>query len=121
MVSRPLLRSFLALWMVTGLILLTASAVTVLQAWPGSPHANAHLVLLGGIEVVAALLFVSPRTTRIGAVGLLATIGVAFVVHTARGEFRGDLVVYGVAIVFVMVHGPLTDSQWRATLSRSAV
>jgi hypothetical protein len=116
-----LLRSFLALWMVTGLVLLVASAVTVLEAWSGSPHANPHLALLGGIEAVAALLFVIPRTSRIGAVGLLATIGLAFVVHTGLGQFRGDLVVYGVAILFVMVHGPLTDSQWRAALSGLAV
>ena len=121
MVPRPLLCSFLALWIVTGLVLLIASGVTVLEAWPGSPHANPHLVLLGGIEAVAALFFVIPRTSRIGAVGLLATIGLAFVVHTALGQFRGDLVAYGVAILFVMVHGPLTDSQWRVALSRPAV
>jgi hypothetical protein len=120
MVPRPLLRSYLALWMVTGVVLLLTSVATVLEALPGSPHANMHLVLLGGIEAVAALLFVIPRASQIGAIGLLATIAVAFVVHAALGEFRGDLVVYSVAVLFVVVHGPLTQAQWRAALTRSA-
>lgn len=80
MVPRPMLRSFVALWMLTGLVLLIAGAVTVREAWPGSPHANSHLVLLGGVEAVAALFFVI----------------------LPLGQFRGDLVVYGVAILFVM-------------------
>lgn len=120
MPPRPLLRSFLALWLVTGLVLLVASVETMRDAWSGSGHANPHLVLLGGIEAVAALCFLIPQTIRIGAVGLLATIGVAFVVHTVLGQFRGDLLLYGVVVLFVLVHGPLTETQWRAALSRSA-
>lgn len=121
MVPNRLLRSFLALWMVTGLVLLIASVVTVLEARPGSAHANAHVALLGSIEAVAALLFVIPRTTRIGAVGLLAALTVAVVLHAAIGELRGDLLVYGVAVLFVTVHGPLTDPQLRAAVSRPAM
>ena len=121
MPPRNLLRSFLALWIVTGLVLLIGGADTLREAWAGSAHANPHLVLLGGVEAVAALLFVLPYTFRIGAVGLLATIGIAFAVHTALGQFRADLLLYGVVVTFVMIHGPLTQTQWRAAISRPAV
>jgi hypothetical protein len=114
MPPRSLLRSFLGLWIATGLVLLIGSAETVRDAWVGSRHANPHVVLLGGIEALAALFFLVPRTIRFGAVGLLGTIGIAFAVHIALGQFRGDLVLYGAAVLFVMVHGPLTGMQWRA-------
>jgi hypothetical protein len=120
MPPRNLLRSFIALWMVTGLVLLFGSAVTVREAWAGSQHANPHLVILGGVEAVAALLFMVPRTFRIGAVGLLIVIGVALAVHAALGQFRGDLLLYGVVVLFLLVHGPLTGAQWRAAISRPA-
>ena len=117
MPSRSLLRSFLALWMVTGLVLLFASAATVREAWAGARNANPHLVILGGVEALAALLFLVPRTFRLGAVGLLVAIGVAFVVHAALAQFRGDLLLYAVVVFFALVHGPLSDAQWRAALS----
>src|SRR5215207_7368127 len=110
MPPRSLSRSFLALWIGTGLVLLVGSAETVRDAWVGSRHASPRLVLLGGIEAVAALLFLVPHTIRIGAVGLLGTIGIAFVVHTALGQIRGDLLLYGVVVLFVLVHGPLAKT-----------
>jgi hypothetical protein len=121
MPSRSLLRSFLALWMLTGLLLVIASAATVREAWAGARHANPHLVLLGGVEALAALLFLVPRTFRVGAVGLLVAFGVASVVHAAVGQVRGDLLLYAVVVLFALVHGPLTDVQWRAAFSGRAV
>src|SRR5262245_58154818 len=112
MPSRSLMRSFLLLWMVTGAVLLVGSVRTVVEG--AGSHPNPHLVLLGGVEALAALLFVVPRTMRLGAIGLLVTIGIAFVVHTVMGQFRGDLLLYAATVVFVSVHGPLTGSQWRA-------
>lgn len=120
MPSRNLLRSFLALWLATGLMLLLGSATTVREAWIGAQHANPHVALLGGVEALAALLFLVPRTFRLGALGLLAAIGVAFAVHAALGQFRGDLLLYAVVVLFARVHGPLTAAQLRAALSRSA-
>lgn len=121
MPPRRLLRSYLALWVVTGLVLLIASVATVRNAWVGSPHANPHVALLGAVEAIAALLFLIPRTLRVGAIGLLVTIALAFAIHTALGQFRGDLLLYGVTVLFVLVHGPLTGAQWRAALSRPTV
>jgi hypothetical protein len=120
MPPRSLLRAFLALWTVTGVVLLIASISTVRAAWTGAHHVNPHLVLLGSVEAVAALLFLIPHTLRVGAIALLLTIGVAFGVHTALGSFRGDLLLYGVVVAFVLVHGPLTRAQWRAVASRAA-
>jgi len=120
MPPRSLLRAFAALWLVTGLVLLIGSLLTVREGWLVSGHVNPHLVALGAVEAVAAVLFLIPRTLRAGAVGLLVTIGVAFAVHVALGQFRGDLLLYGVVVAFVLVHGPLTPAQWRAALSRSA-
>jgi hypothetical protein len=118
MPNRNVLRAFLALWIVTGLALLVGSVDTVLQALGGRP--NPHLALLGAVEAAAALLFLVPRTTRVGAAGLVTTIGVAFVVHAALGQFRGDLLVYAAAAAFVGLHRPLSREQLRTALRGAA-
>lgn len=120
MPSRSVLRAFLALWIVSGVVILLASALTVRAALPGAREANPHVALLGAAEAVAALLFLVPRTLRLGAAGLLATIGIAFVLHAMLGQFRGDLLVYAAAVLFVAVHRPLSAAQWRAAISREA-
>ena len=94
--------SFILLHVTLALVLGVGGATT---AWAATgPHA-AHLVLLGGVEAVAAVLFLIPWTLRIGAVGLLLSCGVAFAVHAAMAEWRGDLILYLVAVLFVTVHG----------------
>jgi uncharacterized membrane protein YphA (DoxX/SURF4 family) len=57
-------------------------------------------------ETVSALLFLLPRTLRLGAAGLVLSCGVALVVHLSLGQWRGDLVLYIVAVLFVAAHGP---------------
>jgi hypothetical protein len=121
MPPRSLLRAFVVLWLITGAVLLIASLATVREASAGSGHANPHLIALSGLEAAAAVLFMIPRTFRSGAIGLLITIGVAFIAHIALGQFRGDLLIYGAVVSFLLVHGPLTPLQWRAAISRPAV
>lgn len=118
MPPRSLLRAFLVLWVVTGIALLIGSVDTVRQALGG--HPNPHLALLGAVEALAALVFLIPRTTRAGAVGLVTTIGVAFAVHAVLGQFRGDLLVYAAAAAFVGVHRPLSRGQLRSALRVAA-
>ena len=113
MPPRSLMRSFLVLWLTTGLVLLVASMRTILDAAPG-PHGNPHIVILAAVEAISAVLFLVPRTLRVGAIGLLATITVAFLVHTVMGQFRADLLLYAATVVFVSVHGSLTTPQWKA-------
>lgn len=120
MPPRGLLRSFLALWLVTGIALFIASIMTVADASAGARHFNPHLVLLGAIEALGAALFLVPRTMRFGAIVLLATIGVAFVVHSALGQFRADLLVYEADVAFIAIHGSLTSLQWRAAIGLRA-
>lgn len=120
MPPRTLLRGFAALWITTALVLLIASVQTVRAAWPGLGHANPHVMLLGAVEALAAVLFLVPRAMPWGAGVLLVTIGIAFTVHAVLGQFRGDLLVYAVVVWFVFVHGPLTAAQWRAAIAHAS-
>jgi uncharacterized membrane protein YphA (DoxX/SURF4 family) len=120
MPSRRLMRGFLVLWLATGVALLYGSVETVRSALASSAHVNPHLVVLGSVEAVAAALFLIPRWMRFGAIGLLVTILIAFAVHAALREFRGDLMLYAAAVSFVLIHGPLTREQLRVTMSSRA-
>jgi uncharacterized membrane protein YphA (DoxX/SURF4 family) len=118
MPSRSLLRGFVALWGITGLVLFIASVSTVRVAASAATHADPHVAFLGAIEAGAAALFLLPRFMRVGAALLLATLAIAIAVHALLGQWRGDLIVYGAAVLFVAIHGPLTPAQWRAALAR---
>lgn len=109
--SRSLLRAFVFLWWTVGLVLLIFSVRTLL----GTLAANHHspLALLACVEAVSALLFLLPQTLRVGAVGLLLTLGVAFIAHLFMKEFRWDLLLDAAAVTFVAVHGTLSGPQWR--------
>ena len=89
---------------------LTLGAVILLSSFPvaaasiGTGHW--HLAALAGTEAIGAILFLLPRTLRVGAALLLLTLGIAIVTHALRGEFEGRLVVYLVATLFVFAQGP---------------
>jgi len=117
MPPRRLVLAFLALWITLGVVLLVASVRTLEAAVRGGHGpANAHVALLAGVEGIAALLFLVPRTMRIGAVGLLVTIGIAFAVHSLTGGFPTIYLLYAAATAFVLVHGPVP---WSVLLGRS--
>jgi uncharacterized membrane protein YphA (DoxX/SURF4 family) len=116
MPPQRLIRAFLFLWLATGIALLYGSVETVRSAF-GASHVNPHLVVLGSVEAAAAAIFLIPRWMQVGAIGLLLTIFVAFAVHSALGEFRGDLLLYGAAVLFILIHGPLTREQFRFAVS----
>jgi uncharacterized membrane protein YphA (DoxX/SURF4 family) len=97
--------SFVILHVTLGVLLGAGGATTAWAAHHSAdPHA-AHLVALGGFEAVSALLFLLPRTLRLGAAGLVLSCAVALVVHLSMGQWRGDLVLYIVAVLFVAAHG----------------
>jgi len=118
-VSPWLVRGFIGLWVSVGVLLCIASVHTAIEGAFDSPVPNPHLVILGTVEAVAAVLFLIPRSMRYGALGLLLTIAIAFGVHTVLGQFRGDLLLFGAAVSFVAIHGRLTVDQWR--LARPAL
>jgi len=114
MVTPTLRRSFFGFHLTLGLTLLFLSARTVLEAMQASSgHSNPHVVILASIEAVGAVLFLFPRSLRAGGALLLLSIALAFLIHIGAGQFRGDLMVYGVGTWFVMVHGPAWDRSTR--------
>jgi hypothetical protein len=110
MPPRALVRSFVAMWWTLGIALLVLSIRTVASAVAPGAH-DPHAIVIGGLEAVSALLFLVPRTLRIGAAGLLVAIGAAILLHFAGGHFRWDLLMYAAAVQFVAVHGPVTRAQ----------
>jgi hypothetical protein len=58
---------------------------------------------LGGIEAVAALLFLTPAAAVVGGYALLVIFAVAIAVHFVLGQYDvGNLVVYGMAVIVCM-------------------
>jgi len=108
-----LARAFVVQWWTTGIVLLYLSIKTAHQGLQSASGHDPHLVLIGGVEALAALLFLIPRTLRIGALGLLAIFTVVFLIHASRLQFRGDLLVYAAVVSFVAVHGSVPMSWLR--------
>ena len=69
----------------------------------GLSSGHKHVALLAGAEALACILFVLPKTLKIGGVMLLVIFTIAVFVHGLSAEFA--LLVYGAGVLFVMVHG----------------
>jgi len=111
MPPRRVALAFLALWWTLGIALLAWSIATVHGAVaagrPASHHAAFHAALVGSVEAIGALLFLIPRTMRVGAALLVVTFAAALLLHALEHQFRGDLIVYAAAVVYIAVHGPV--------------
>ena len=88
-----------------GIVVFIASAETFFNSAHklayGSVH-NAFLPLLSGTEALGAVLFLIPKTMRIGSFLLLVVFAIALLFHLAHGEWGvGFLVVYIAAVVAV--------------------
>jgi hypothetical protein len=107
MPPRSLVRAFLGLYVVLGAVVLVESIDTVVAATHGDIHGHdrLHALILGSFEVVAAVLFLVPRTMRWGAAGLLVVFLLAFALHTVEGHPPLTLMVYAAGVLFVRVHG----------------
>ena len=82
------------------------SSLTHLEA-PGHSSALSHVrLVLSGAEIVAAVLFLVPRTTKTGGYGLLVIFLLAIVIHTLHGDFGGlgVLVLYGAAVLVCVAY-----------------
>jgi len=108
---RRLRHAFLLFHLVLGIALLWGSIHTVVHLGPSDPHA----LVIGTVEAVAAAAFLLRRTMRIGAGILLAVLGLAFLTHATRGEWRPDLLVYAAGVLLVSVHGDARGSAGPAT------
>lgn len=99
-------RSFITFHLVLGLGLLAGSVQTLVHALaPDNRHSHQHIALIAAVEVVGAILFLVPRTLRPGALVLIATIGLAFLLHAIQGDWRPDLAIYAAGAWLVFAHG----------------
>jgi DoxX-like protein len=62
--------------------------------------------LIGGVELVAAALFLVPKLDRIGGYSLLVVFAVACAIHGLHGELEAALLVYAAAVVACMATSP---------------
>jgi putative oxidoreductase len=61
--------------------------------------------VLGGTEIIAAILFLVPFTAAIGSYLLLVVFGLAALIHILHGQYEvGGLIVYAVAVLVCMAH-----------------
>jgi uncharacterized membrane protein YhdT len=91
-----------------GLVLLLESCLFAFS--PAQAHAFARTgfpqwlrVALGSAEALAALLFLMPRTVRLGGSFLLGIFSLAAVIHVLHGSPNvGALAIYAIAVLMVM-------------------
>lgn len=104
--SLTVLRWSIALVLGGGAALLLASVAHADHDLAHLGHAGG-LVALGVAELVAAALFVVPRTLRLGGFGLLGVLAAAALLHAALGEVPSpSFVVYAAAIWVAMARRP---------------
>jgi Ca2+/Na+ antiporter len=70
---------------VLGVVLAGYSAVLVMHQLHGKTHTP--LLVLGAAELVAAILFLVPRTSRWGGLALLLVFASAACIHLLHGEY----------------------------------
>ena len=93
-----------------GLVVLLESCQFIFSTSAAHFLAKAGLPLwirpvLGGAEIIAAVLFLVPVTTVIGSYLLLVIFGLAALVHILHGQYEvGGLVVYAAAVLVGVAH-----------------
>ena len=98
-------RSFTAFHLVLGLGILWLSVRTVMEALHSEAgHHDPHALAVGAVEAIGALLFLVPRTLRVGAALLLLTIVTAAAIHGVAGHWRIDLLIYAAGVWLVATH-----------------
>jgi len=95
-------RAFQLLHLVLGVGLLGTAIETLVRALHDG---GAPLAAVAAITIVAAALFLVPRTVRLGGSVLLVVVLAVLVERLLRGQPRLDLMVFAAGIWFVMVHG----------------
>lgn len=103
--SKTFRRTFVAFHITLGAVVFLQSIGAVLQATSGHivGAMPSHLTILALVEALGALLFVFPKTTRVGGGILLVIFAIALAVHGVRGQLA--LLVYAAGVVQVMVQG----------------
>ena len=106
--NRRLNNAISILYWSTGLVVLIESCLFVFSASRGHAFAESgmpHLIrpILGGAEIVAALLFLIPPMRTIGGYALLVIFALAALIHILHGQPDVDaLVIYAAAVYTVL-------------------
>ena len=106
--------SLYALQWSVGLVVLWESWQTFHHAmahFAGADHSSglAHVrLVLSAAEIIAAVLFLLPKASRLGGYVLLVIFALAVVIHTLHGDFGGmePLIVYAAAVLVVLTNAP---------------
>ena len=92
----------LGLRLVLGLVTAAYSVALVVSHLRGQSHFP--LLLLGFFEMAAAILFLIPRTVKLGGVALMVVFVAAAGLHLSQGDYNiGQLAVYCAAAFAVVV------------------
>ncbi len=97
--------AFIGFHFTLAIVVLLQSVWTVKHALNTGGTANHALLTLAIIETLAAIVFMIPRTIRLGGLVLLLVFAVAFSVHLLHGELELGLLVYAAGTLFVVIHG----------------
>ena len=106
--NRRLKNAISILYWSTGLVVLIESCLFVFSASRGHDFAKSgmpHLIrpILGGAEIIAALLFLIPPARMIGGYALLVIFALAALIHIIHGQPDiGALVIYAAAVYTVL-------------------
>jgi uncharacterized membrane protein YphA (DoxX/SURF4 family) len=90
-----------------GIVVLLASLRTFFHSFhqlvaAASPGHLWFLPVLAGVEVLGAILFLVPSTSKIGSIVLLVVFCVAAIFHLLHGDWEiGALIVYIAAVIVV--------------------
>lgn len=98
-------RAFIVLHAAVGLGILVATLQTLLHMMREHGGLGFHLGFVVALEGIGAVLFLIPRTLRVGAIALLIVLVGDFTVQLTRGELEVQLLIYAAAVWFVLVHG----------------
>lgn len=96
-------RAFMIFHAVLGGVLLILSHNALFHSLHA--HGFGHLTFVAALELVGALLFLIPRTLKLGGITLLVVLIPGFIVHLTRGEWELQLLIYAAGVYFVMMHG----------------
>ncbi|HEY6951459.1 MAG TPA: hypothetical protein VI758_03565 [Bacteroidota bacterium] len=103
--SKSFRSAFVVFHITLGAVVFLQNVGTVVRATSGhlADVMRSHLLLLAIAEAIAAILFLLPKTARVGGGILLAIFAVALSIHGIRGEL--SLLVYAAGVVLVMIEG----------------
>jgi hypothetical protein len=88
--------------------LLLRATIARMQAMPDSGHSGVHVgvrLVLAGVEIVAAIMFLAPVVNVAGSYLLLAVFAFAILFHALQGQFDvGGLLVFAMAVMVWLAH-----------------